>query len=96
MPKGEIVGMFIGIMCLSLLEITAVNQTSRLQKTRKLRRDSDFQKCRQGPRDRLTGGAKVKTREYLENLLSHRDQKLRRKSDSGHWIIDPKDQQSSD
>jgi hypothetical protein len=75
------------------MEITTMNQTSRAQKTRKLRRDSGFQKCRRGPRDGLAGGAKVETREHLENLLSRRDQKLRRKSDSGRWITDPEDQQ---
>jgi hypothetical protein len=96
MPKGEIVGMFTGRMCLSLMERTTTNQTSRAQKTRNLRRDSGFQKCRRGPRDRLAGGAKVETREHLENLLSQRDQKLRRKRDSGHWITDPEDQQPSD
>jgi hypothetical protein len=55
-------------------------------KTRKLRRDSDFQKCRRGPRDRLSGGEKVKTFEHLENLLSQRDQKLGREGDNDHWI----------
>jgi hypothetical protein len=75
---------------------TTKNQTSRAQKMRKLRRDSGFQKCRRGLRNGLAGGAKVETREHLEILLSQRDQKLRRKSDSGRWITDPEDQQSSD
>jgi hypothetical protein len=44
------------------------------EKMRNLRRDSGFQKCRRGPRDGLVGGAKVKTHEHLENLLSWRDQ----------------------
>jgi hypothetical protein len=96
MPKGDIVGMFIGRMCLSLMERIASNQTSRAQKTRKIKRDSGFQKCRRGPRDRLAGGEKVKTREHLENLLSRIDKKLRRKRDSGCWITDPEDQQPSD
>jgi hypothetical protein len=82
MPKGDIVGMFTGRMCLSLMERTTTNQTSRENKTRNIRRDSSFQKCRRGPRDGLTGGAKVETREHLEILLSRRDQKLRRKRDS--------------
>jgi hypothetical protein len=68
----------------------------REKKMRNIRRDSAFQKCRRGPRDRLIGGEKVETLEHLENLLSQRDQKLRRKSDSGHWITDPEDQQLSD
>jgi hypothetical protein len=66
---------------------TTMNQTSREQKTRKLRRDSGFQKCKRGPRDRPAGGAKVEILEHLENLLSQRDQKLGRKSDNDHWII---------
>jgi hypothetical protein len=37
-----------------------------------------------------------KTREHLEYHPIQRDQKLRKKSGSGRWIIDPKDQQSSD
>jgi hypothetical protein len=78
------------------MERTTVNQTSRAQKMRNIRRDSSFQKCRRGPRDGLAGGEKVETPEHLENLLSQRDQKLRRKSDSGHWITDLEDQQLSD
>jgi hypothetical protein len=39
-------GMFTGRVCLSLMEITTINQTSREKKTRKLKRDSSFQKCR--------------------------------------------------
>jgi hypothetical protein len=56
---------------------------------RKIRRDSGFQKYRQGPRDRLVGGEKLETHENLENLISQRDLKLRRKSDNGYWITDP-------
>jgi hypothetical protein len=62
----------------------------------KLRRDSAFQKCRQDPRERLAGGAKVETLEHLEKLPSRRYQKLRRKSDSGHWITNLEDQQLLD
>jgi hypothetical protein len=76
MPKGEIVGMFTGRVCLSLMERTTMNQTSREKKMRKLRRDSGFQKCRRGPRDGLAGGEKVEILEHLENLLSQRDQNL--------------------
>jgi hypothetical protein len=94
--KGDIVGMFIGRVFLSLMERTTMNQTSRAQKMRKLRRDSGFHKCRQGPRDRLIGGENVETHEYLENLLSQRDQKVRRKSDNGRWITDLEDQQPWD
>jgi hypothetical protein len=65
---------------------TTTNQTLREQKTRKLIRDSGFQKCRQGPRDGFTGGAKVETHEHLENILIRRDQNLRRKGDSRRWI----------
>jgi hypothetical protein len=72
MPKGEIFGIFIGIMCLSLMARTTKNQTSRAQKTRKLKRDSGFLKYIQGPRDRLAGGEKDETHENLENLLSYR------------------------
>jgi hypothetical protein len=90
MPKGEIVGMFKGRVFLSFMERTIVNQTLREQKMRKLRRYSGFQKCRRGPRDELARGEKVKTREHLENILSWRDQKLRRKSDNGCWITNPK------
>jgi hypothetical protein len=71
-------------------------RSEQYAETRKLRRDSSFQNCRRGPRDRLAGGAKVETHEHLENILSQRDQKLRRKSDSGRWITDPKDQQPLD
>jgi hypothetical protein len=70
------------------MEITTPNQISRAQKTRKFRIDSGFQKCRRGPRDRLTGGEKVETREHLEILLSQRDHKLMRKNGSGLWITD--------
>jgi hypothetical protein len=84
MPKGEIVGMFTGKVCLSFMARTTVNQTLREKKMRKLKRDSGFQKWRRGPRDELARGEKVKTREHLENILSWRDQKLRRKSDSGN------------
>jgi hypothetical protein len=51
-----------------------------------MKRDNGFQKCRRDPRDGLAGGAKFETREHLENLLSQRDQNLRKKSDSGRWI----------
>jgi hypothetical protein len=68
------------------MERTTTNQTSREQKMRNLRRDSGFQKCRRGPRDRLAGGEKVEILEHLENLLSQRDQKLRRKSDNDRQI----------
>jgi hypothetical protein len=93
MQKEDIVGMFTGRMFLSLMARTTMNQTSRVQKTRKLRRDRGFQKYRQGPRDGLIGEAKVETREHLENLVIQRDQNLRRKSDSGHWITNPEGQQ---
>jgi hypothetical protein len=83
-------------MFFSWMERTTVNQISRVQKTRKIRRDSGFQKCRQGPRDRLVGGAKVETYEHIEILINRTDQKLRRKIDSGRWITDPEDQQPSD
>jgi hypothetical protein len=96
MPNGDIVGMFTGRMCLSLMERITTNQTSRAHKKRKIRRDSGFQKCRRGPRDRLIGGGKVETREHLESLLCQRDQKLRRKRKvvigspiqrtKNHWI----------
>jgi hypothetical protein len=88
--------MFTERMCFSFMERIAVNQTSRAQKKRKLRRDSSFQKYKQGPGDRLVGGEKVETRENLEIPLSQRDQNLRRKSDSGRWITDLEDQQPSD
>jgi hypothetical protein len=68
------------------MERTTMNQTSREKKMRKLRRDSGFQKCRRGPRDRLTGEAKVEILEHLENILSQRDQKLRRNIDNDYWI----------
>jgi hypothetical protein len=96
MPKGDIVSMFIGRMFLSSMARTTTNQTSRAQKMRKIRGDSGFQKCRRGPRNELACGAKVETREHLENILSRRDHKLMRKSDNGCWITDPKDQQPSD
>jgi hypothetical protein len=54
-----LLGMFTERICLSLMERITTNQTSRLQKTRKLRRDSGFQKCRRDPRDKIAGGAKV-------------------------------------
>jgi hypothetical protein len=65
---------------------TTMNQTFRKKKTRNLIRDSGFQKFRQSPRDGLAGGEKVKILEHLRNLLSQRDQKLKRKSDNDHWI----------
>jgi hypothetical protein len=69
----------------------------RLTSMPKLRRDSVFQKRRRDPKSSgLAEGAKVETLEHLENLLSQRDQKLRRKSDSGRWITDPEDQQPLD
>jgi len=43
--KHHNVGMFIGRVFLSLMAREAMNQNSREQKMRKLRRDSDFQKC---------------------------------------------------
>jgi hypothetical protein len=64
-------------------------RSEQYAETRKLRRDSSFQNSRRGPRDGLAGGAKVETREHLEN-------RSRRKSDSGRWITDPKDQQPLD
>jgi hypothetical protein len=72
--------MFTGIGCFSLMTRTTT------MKTRKLGRDRAFQKCRQGPRDGLARGAKVNTFEHLENLLSQRDQKLRRQGESDRWI----------
>jgi len=77
------------------MERTSTNKTLRVQKMRKLIRDSGFQKYRRGPRDGLVGGEKVETREHLEILLIQRDQKLRRKSDSGHWITDIEERQPS-
>jgi hypothetical protein len=89
--------MFYRKVCLSLMEknnnVDGKQEKHKLRRrseqyaeTRKLRKDSSFQKCRRGPRDGLAGGAKVETREHLENLLSQRDQKLRRRSDNGRWI----------
>jgi hypothetical protein len=49
------------------------NSEPREKKIRNIRRDSGFYKCRQGPRDRLVGGAKVETFEHLDKLLSQRD-----------------------
>jgi hypothetical protein len=86
MPKGGIFGMYTRRVCFSLMERTTTNQTLRENKMRKLRRDSGFHKCRRGPRDGLAGGSKVEILEHLENLLSKRDQKLRRKSDNYHCI----------
>ena len=82
-------------VCLSLMERTTSlmfyrkkhklrRRSEQYAETRKLRRDSSFQNCRRGPRDGLAVGEKVETREHLENILSRRDHKLRRKSDSGH------------
>jgi hypothetical protein len=70
MLKGDIVGMFTGRMCLSLMERTSTNQASRAQKTRKIRRDSGFQKYRRGTSDGLVRGSKFETREHLESLLN--------------------------
>jgi hypothetical protein len=58
--------------------------------------ETTVQNYRRGPTDRLARGKNFETREHLENLLSQRDQKLRNKSDSGCWITDPEEQQSSD
>jgi hypothetical protein len=45
-----------------------------------------FQKCSRGPREGLVGGAKVKTLEHLENLLSQRDQKSQ--EEERQWPLD--------
>jgi hypothetical protein len=62
----------------------------------KLRRDSTFQKCSRGLRDRLAGGSKVKTFEDLENILSQK--KSEAQEEERQWSLDhnAKDQQSSD
>jgi len=100
----KFVGMLTGRACLSLMErktvrMALVRKTMRMEywkqwwktgknKTRNLRRHRGFQECRWGPRYELAGGAKVKTFEHLENLLSERYNKLRRKRNSGCWIKD--------
>jgi hypothetical protein len=52
-------------------------RSEQYEETSNLRRDSSFQNCKQGPRDELAGGAKVETREHLENILIQRYHKLR-------------------
>jgi hypothetical protein len=63
MPNEDIVGMFTGRVCFSLIARTTT------MKMRNIRRDNTFQECRQGPRDEIVGGAKVETFEHLEKLL---------------------------
>jgi hypothetical protein len=62
----------------------------------KLRRDSAFQKCRRGPRDRLVGGAKVETFEHLENILSRKKSEAQEEERQQSLDHSAEDQQPSD